>query len=140
MHKICIFISTTFTLHSISLLLCFFNHLIPALPLLQHQLKRSRSVIRRMQSCILVYHTPCRDGYACTDIGERSLIGHLGPVASPFAHSFNRPCLTSITYPRPHIRVRDVVASHLLTAFLALHITATRCTYNNTTTVDAYRA
>jgi len=93
--------------HSITtgFFLSFLDNLIPALPFPQHQLKRSRSIIRSVQACIFVYHRPRSNGYACTDVRERSLISHDSPVASPFAHG-----------------------------------TATSYSYNNTTTLDAYRA
>lgn len=78
----------TSSIHSITpgFFLPFTDHLIPALPLHQHQLERSRSIVRCMQTCVFVYHRPRSNGYACTDVGERSLIGHDSPVASPFAH------------------------------------------------------
>lgn len=74
--------------HSITsgFFLSFSDHLIPALPFHQHQLYGPRAVVRCMQTCVFVYHRPRSNGYACTDVGERSLIGHDSPVASPFAH------------------------------------------------------
>jgi len=97
-----------------SFFLSFSDHLVPALPLHQHQLQRPRAVVRRMQSCILVYHTPCGDGYACTDVGERSLVSHHGPVASPFAHG------TATGYPYKNTTTLDAYGTRLCIQWLPL--------------------